>query len=257
MWNTILVNPLLNTLVFLYHHTGSLGISIVILTVIIRTLLIPVILPSIKSMKKQRELAPQIGKLRKKYKKDQQKLAKAQMELFKKHGINPAAGCLSQIAMIIVLIALFGVIRTFTLNGDISSINSKIYFDSIKISEQTTIDTNFWYLDLSKPDPYFILAVLVGLLQFVLSKMTMPAIKRGEKTAKNTPQKSDDLAYNMQQQAMYFMPIMNFIIGVTLPSGVVLYILTTTIFTMSQTYIINGPGGLKPWINKLKSGKRD
>ena len=256
----MLVNPLLNLLVGLFALTGNLGVAIVILTIIIRSALIPVVLPSIKSMKKQRELAPQIAKLKKKHKKDKQKLAQAQMELFKKHNINPTSGCLSQIAMIIVLIALFSVIRRFTYidNGgiDIAAINDLLYFDFLKLPLDTVIQTRFLYLDLAQKDPYYILATLSALLQFLVSKMNMPAAERTEKNAKNTPQKSDDMAAQMQTQMMYMMPIMNFVIGVTLPSGVVLYILTTSVFTIVQTYIINGPGGLKPWINKLKFAKR-
>ena len=211
-------------------------------------------------MKKQQELAPEIAKLKKKYKKDQKVMSAKQMELFKKHGINPASGCLSQIAMIVVLIALFSVIRRFTYvdNGgvDIAAINNLLYFDSIKFAADAVVGTKFFYLNLAKPDQFYILATLSASLQFLISKMNMPAVDRGEKTAKNTPQKSDDMAYQMQRQMMFMMPIMNFVIGVTLPSGVVLYILATTIFTIVQTYIINGPGGLKPWINKLNFAKK-
>jgi membrane protein insertase Oxa1/YidC/SpoIIIJ len=75
---------------------------------------------------------------------------------------------------------------------------------------------------------------------------------------KKTPDKNDDIAYNMQQQMLYTMPIMNFIIGLTLPSGVVLYIVTTTLFSIVQTYFVSGWGGMQHIINKLgvKHGKK-
>lgn len=252
IWNNLLVSPILNVLVGLYKYTGSLGLSIIGLTVLIRTVLIPVVLPSVKNIQKQRDLQPQLDKLKKKYKNDKMKQAQAQMDLFKQHGINPSSGCLSQILMIIVLIALFNVIRLFTLNGDATAINEKLYFDSIKITSAQDIDTNFWYMDLSKPDPYFVLAILSGVLQFFASKMMIPYVERAEKVAEKTKPKSDDLAFQMQQQSLYMMPIMNVIIGVTLPAGVVLYIVATTIFTIIQNYFVSGWGGLKPWIKKLK-----
>lgn len=256
LWNTILISPLLNVLVLIYRFTGDLGVSVVVLTFIIRLALHPVVAPSMKSMKKQQELQPELKALKEKYKHDQKKLAEKQMEVFKRHGINPASGCLSQIAMLIVLIALFSVIQLFAVKGDVSQINNKIYFDQFKLASGETIATKFLYMDLSKPDPYFILAVLSGLLQFVASKMMMPAIEKAEKVAEKTDTKVDDLALQMQQQQLYMMPIMNVIIGVTLPAGVVLYIVTTTIFTIAQNYVLNGWGGMKPLINKLKTAKK-
>jgi len=248
-----LVNPLLNVLVFFYRTSGNLGISIILLTVLIRFILVPVMSPSLKSMKKQRDLQPELDEIKKKYKNDKQKQAEKQMALFKQHGINPASGCLSQIAMLIVLIALFNVIQLFAVKGDHSLINSKLYFEQHKLASEETIDTGFLYLDyLAKPDPYFILALLSGILQFIASKMTLPYVEKAEKAAKATEPKSDDIAFQMQQQSLYMMPIMNVVIGVTLPAGVVLYIVVTTIFTIVQNYLSTGWGGLQPWINKIK-----
>lgn len=251
IWNTILVNPIMNALVGFYQLTGSLGLAIILLTIFIRTVLIPVVLPSMKTMKKQRDLQPELEKIKEKYKNDRKKQAEMQMELFKKHGLNPASGCLTQIVMIIVLFALFGVIRRFTQAADISEINTHIYFEFLKLASTQQIDTSFLWMDLSRPDPFFVLALLSGLLQLIQSKMTMPYVEAGEKAAKKTPDKKDDIAYNMQEQMLYTMPIMNVVIGVTLPAGVVLYILTTTVFSLVQTYFVSGLGGLKPWLIKL------
>jgi len=251
IWNTILVNPIFNVLVGLYKLTGDLGISIILLTTLIRFILIPAVLPSMKAMKKQRDLQPELDKIKEKYKQDKKKQAEMQMELFKKHGLNPASGCLTQVVMIVVLIALYGVIRMFTINPDILALNARIYFDFIKLGATEIIRTQFLWMNLSKPDPLFILAILSGLLQLIQSKMTMPYVEAGEKAAHKTADKKDDIAYNMQQQMLYTMPIMNVIIGVTLPAGVVLYILATTIFSVVQTYFFSGWGGMKSWLHKL------
>jgi YidC/Oxa1 family membrane protein insertase len=251
IWNTLLVNPIFNILVGLYKLTGSLGFSIIILTVFIRTLLIPAVMPSMKAMKKQRDLQPELDEIKQKYKQDKKKQAEMQMVLFKKHGLNPASGCLTQVVMIIVLIALYGVIRMFTINPNIVALNARIYFDFIKLAADEVIKTQFLWMNLAKPDPIFVLAILSGLLQLVQSKMTMPFVEAGEKAAAKTSDKKDDIAYNMQQQMLYTMPIMNVIIGVTLPAGVVLYILATTIFSVVQTYFVSGWGGMKSWLHKL------
>jgi len=255
LWNNILVMPMLNFLAASYKLFGNLGIAIIILTVVIRAILIPVTLPSMKAIKKQRDIQPELDKLKEKYKYDKKKLAELQMELMKKHGINPASGCFTQIIMMIVLIALYGVIRKFTIDTNLVDLNTQLLFPFLKFTAGQTISTNFLYLNLAKPDPLFISAILAGALQLVASKMTMPYVEQGEKAAKQTPDKKDDIGYNMQQQMLYTMPLMNVIIGVTLPSGVVLYIITTTLFSIVQTYLFSGWGGMKSWIEKAKALK--
>lgn len=253
LWQTILVNPIFNILVVLYRFSGSLGISIILLTVLIRAALIPAVLPSLKNMKKQRDIQPELDKIKQKYKNDKKKQAEMQMELFKKHGLNPASGCLTQIVMIVVLFALYGVIRKFSLGVDLTELNNVIYFSALKFTSLDELRTGFLYLDLAKPDPYFVLAALAGLLQLVASKMTFPYSEAGEKAAKKTPDKTDDIAYNVQSQMLYTMPIMNFIIGMKLPAGVALYIVVTTVFSIGQTYFVSGLGGLIPWIKKIRT----
>lgn len=251
IWQSFLVTPLFNVLVAFEQLTNSLGIAIILLTILIRLVLVPVVVPSMRAMKKQRDLQPELDKLKKKYKHDKKLQAEKQMELFKEHGINPAAGCLTQIPMLIVLIALFSVIRKFSEGLPLSDINSLIYFDSLKFQSLAAIKTNFLWLDLTSPDPYYILAVVAGFFQFLASKMTQPYVEAGEKAAKKTPDKTDDIAYNMQEQMMFIMPLLTVFIGLRLPSGTVLYILATTIFSVFQTYYISGLGGLKPYVNKL------
>jgi YidC/Oxa1 family membrane protein insertase len=255
VWNTVLVTPILNLLMGAYALTADLGVSIILLTIVIRGALVPIILPSIRTMKKQRELQPELAKIKEKYANNKQKQAEMQMKLFKENGINPASGCSTQIVMLVILIALFNVIRKFALAGTPADINAHVYFDFLKLAGDKPLDLTFWYMDLSKPDPLYILAVLSGLFQLVATKMMMPAAKKIEKLAKATPKKTDDMATQMQQQMLYMMPVMNVVIGVTLPAGVVLYIVATSLFSIVQNYFVYGWGGLKPWINKLNFGK--
>lgn len=254
LFNTLLIAPLLNLLVWLYQVSGNLGVAIILLTLLIKVVLIPMMMPSIRSIKKQRELKPELDAIKKKYP-DKKKQAEMQMELFKKHNIHPAAGCSTQIIMIIVLIALFNVISKFSHINDLNEINKFLYFESLKILSKESLNTHFLYLDLTKADPYYVVAVLSGVLQFIASKMMMPEMKIGEKMAQKTPEKTDDMAYMMQQQSTYMMPIMNVIIGITLPAGIMLYILASTAFSIVQNYFVYGLGDLKPFIKRLKSVK--
>jgi membrane protein insertase Oxa1/YidC/SpoIIIJ len=81
----------------------------------------------------------------------------------------------------------------------------------------------------------------------------LPSIKEGEKLAEKTPDNTDDMAYMMQQQSAYMMPLMNVVIGITLPAGTMLYLVVSTIFTIVQNYFIYGLGELKPYVKKIKS----
>ena len=254
-WDIVFVNPILNILIVFYGWTSSLGVSIILLTLIVRAVLIPVMVPSIKAARKQRELKPEIDKLKEKYK-DRQILAQKQMELLKKHGMNPTSGCLSQIVFLVFLFALFAVIRIMTTPNELLSLNDRIYSLNFQITEANPINTNFWYMDLAKPDPYYVLAIVAGLVQAVLTVMNLPYSKVGEKLAKKTPGKGDDMAAEVQKQMMYMLPVMNVIFGLTLPSGLMLYIVISSVFSIAQTYYLNGLGGLEPWLNKLKFGKR-
>ena len=250
--NTLLVSPIFNLLAVAFQLTGSLGWAIIVLTLVVKAVSSPLILPSLRSAKKQRELQPQIDKLKKKFKHDKKKQAEVQMQLLKEHGVNPASGCWSMIITILIFTSLYSVIRQITQVADIAEINAHLYTASLAFTSLEELSTNFFYLDLAKPDPLYIMAVLAGITQFFLAKMNMPYVESGKKAAKKTPDKKDDIAYNMQQQSLYIMPGMMALLGLSLPSGVIIYIITSTIFSLVQSYLINGWGGLKPWVDKLR-----
>lgn len=250
--NTLLVNPIFNLLSLFFQLTGSLGLSIIGLTLLVKTLSIPIMLPSLKSMKKQRELQPQINKLKKKYKNDKKKQAEVQMQLLKEHGVNPASGCYTMILTLLIFTALYSVIQQITSVSDISELNEHMYITFLQFDSLEQLKTAFGYLDLAKPDPFFVLAILAAVSQFIMAKMSMPYVEAGQKAAAKTPDKKDDIAYNMQQQTMYIMPAMMLMFGLSLPSGVMLYIITSTLFSIVQNYFINGWGGLSPLVRKIK-----
>lgn len=241
IWNTLLYIPLVNLLVLFYHLLGdNLGLAIIFVTLLIKLITYPLGKPVIEAAKKQRELQPEIDKLKKKYK-NKQIYAQKQMELFRKNGINPAAGCLPQIVTIIVFLALYRVfLNLLNSNGDtMESLNAILYdFEILEFDPGETLNTIFLWMDLAKPDPYFILPVLAAASQFILSKYTLQKTKKIKPVVKDTPDKSDDLMYNMQEQMAYIFPIMTLVIGVKLPSGLVLYWFVSTLFSVVQYYLV-------------------
>jgi len=254
IWNLLFVNPIFNLLILFYNFFGSnMGLAIILLSFTIKLVSFPLTHTSLKTMKKQKDLMPELDKLKKKYGHDKKKLAEMQLNLYKTAGINPASGCLTQIFPILVIIALFSVINHIfdPKVSSIDAINAKLYFDFLKLKADAVINPAFLYLDLSKPDRLFILPVIAALLQFLTSKMMMPAVEKAEKLARKTEDKKDDAMYNMQAQMLYTMPLVFLIVGLRLPSGVVLNILITTLFSLVQQYFVSGFGGLTPLVRKL------
>jgi YidC/Oxa1 family membrane protein insertase len=268
IWHTILYQPFVNALIFFYQILfENLGWAILALTVIIRGVLIPLTLPSMKAAQKMKELAPEIAKLKKKYENDKQGLAKAQMELYKQHGANPAAGCLPQIVQLIILIALYqAFINVLRSDGNVVEKLNQVLYPALKLGEETIVNTHFFWLDLAKPDlfhlpglsfalPGFFL-ILAALIQFLSSKMMQPVVTQAQKDAAKTEGKTDDMATAMQSQMLYLFPLMTIFIGYSFPSGLILYWFVFSLFTAIQQYFISGWGGLSPWINKAKIWKK-
>ena len=264
IWFTFLYQPLVNALIAFYQVLGgNLAMAIIGLTVAIRALLIPLTAPSLKAAQKMKELAPELEKLKKKHGKDKTAFARAQLELYKRHGANPMAGCLPQIVQIIILIALFNafnqVLRT---NGDVINKLNEILYPFLKLAGNHVINNRFLYLDLTKPDmialPFkFNLGPLVvdklpgifligsAVTQFISSKMMLPVVASEKKLAEKTPGESDDMAVTMQQQMLYLMPAMTLLIGFTFPSGLVLYWLTFSLFMLIQQMMLKQNGSTK------------
>ena len=256
MWQQLLYHPILNLLVFFYQILfQNLGLAILAITVVSRLILIPLTLPSLKAAQKQKDLAPELQKLKEKHKDNKEKMAKAQMELYRQHGVNPAAGCLPQILQLVVLIALYqAFIQVLSHDGQaVLKLNEILYFDFLKLDPGRTINASFGPWNLAQPDPFFVLPILAGVAQLLLTMMMRPAVAKGSKEAKKTPDKSDDLMYTMQEQMLYLMPLMTVFIGWRLPAGLVLYWLATTVFSVAQQYFVSGLGGLEPWVKKIKS----
>jgi len=228
-----------SVLVQLYQVFGNLGIALIVFTAILRSLLLPITYKSIKAQKKMRELQPELNKLKNKHS-DKKKLQKAQMELYQKYNVNPLAGCLPQIVQIGILIVLYRVLIDFlgqdTVNG-------------------TAIDPYFLWMDLRSPDKSLILPVVVAGSQLIFSLMVLPGgevrdvipNKSKSKKVQEENKKEEgmaDMAASMQKQMIFMMPVMTGFFASRFPSGLALYWLATTVFSIGQQLAISGPGGL-------------
>ena len=245
LWTTLLYNPLLQSLIFLYKLVGNFGIAVILLTVLIRAILIPVTLPAIKSAKKMQDLKPHLDKLKEKHGNDKTRLQQEQLKLYKEHGVNPAAGCLPYLVQFLVLIALYQVFMFFITKGKIDS---------------TVVNMNFLWLNLAKPDKTYILPIVAGLTQLIMSLMMIPQNPMLEKHLKTNKEKEEkkkgeDMATTMNKQMMFLMPAMTVFIGINLPSGLAIYWIATTVFSIIQQYFTTGLGSLEKYLVILKLKK--
>lgn len=256
IWNTLLFYPLLNALVWLYQLTGNFGWAIILLTVGLRAVMTPMVWSSMKTMKKQQELNPEIAKLKGKFKDDKQGLMTAQAELYKQHGLNPAAGCLPQILQIVVLIALFNAFNLVlhTPAAELVAKLNPLLYPFNQLAANTQISTWFFGIDMIKPNlinipglPFAVpglLVILSAVVQFLSSKMMMPE----EKIVKKD---DDDIMSASQEQMLYMFPLMTLIFGYQFPGGLVLYWFVFSLVSGIQQYFATGWGGLSPWLRRL------
>jgi YidC/Oxa1 family membrane protein insertase len=231
----------------LYSFIGDLGLSIVVLTILIRSLLIPFSLPGLKARSKMEKVKPELDKLKKKYKGKPKELKQAQAELYQKYNINPLSGCLPQIVMIVILIGLYRSLNSFLGNGEIDGL---------------VINTRFLWMDLTQPDSTYVLPILAGVSQLFMSLMISPGAEVRDivpnKSKKKEIQKKNekeedmaDMAKNMQQQMIFIMPLMTAFIAARFPSGLAVYWVTANLFGIAQQYFVSGWGGLSLYYRRL------
>lgn len=227
--------PVYNALVALYNLFGDFGIALIVLTIIIKVLLIPLSRTQIKSQKEMQEIQPKLKALQKKYKNDKEKLSRETLALYKEHHINPAAGCLPLIVQMTLLITLYRVIINSSHDHTISFDPNHLY---PFIAFPSSVDPLFLNVMLL-PEPNIVLAVITAAAQFYQMKMMQP-----KTTPEPTPVKKDssgtpdmpDFATIMQKQMLFFVPAMTLFIGITFPSGLLLYWLASTVFMILQQW---------------------
>jgi YidC/Oxa1 family membrane protein insertase len=219
----LLYIPFYNLLIFFAWLTGgSVGWAIILVTIVIRVLLLPPSLKAAKATTKMQALQPKMNELKEKYKNDSQKLNEETMRLYKEAGASPLGCCGPMLIQLVVIWILY---RVFMIGFDTANYNLLYSFTP----RPESLNNLFMGFDMSKPD-LWILPILAGLTQFVLSMMTMPKVD---------PKAKQDPAMAMNRQMAYLFPIMTIFIGRSLQSGLIIYWIITTIFSIGQQWYVN------------------
>ena len=199
-WLTIIATPIFWLLTFLNGWVNNWGIAIILLTILIKLAFFPLSAASYRSMGKMRVVAPKLEKIKQQYGDDRERLHKAMMELYKAEKINPLGGCLPIVIQIPVFIAL--------------------YWSILASVEMRYAPFFGWITDLSAPDPYFVLPVIMGASMIIQSRLN--------------PTPPDPL----QAKLMKIMPIAFSVIFFFFPAGLVLYSIVNNVLSIAQQWYI-------------------
>ncbi len=204
----------------------SYGWAIIIFTIIVRIILLPLNAISIKSMAKQQKVQPQMDALRKKYPgkdvESRQKLQKETSKLYKEAGINPYTGCLPMLIQLPVMYALYQAIwRTPQLQNG-----------------------RFLWMDLGRPDPYYIMPVLAAAFTFISTYISQMS----------TPQSSQN---GMTKGMTYLMPLIIGVSAIGIQSAISLYWVISNLFQVVQTFILQNPFKYQRELEEQKKAERE
>jgi YidC/Oxa1 family membrane protein insertase len=181
----------------IYGFIGNWGLAIILLTLLVRVLLLPFVIPQFRNMAKQRALKPEIDKINELYKDDREKKGAAMMELWRKHKVNPLGGCLPVLLQMPIFFALYQTLST-----------------SIELYHAPFV---WWWVDLSSPDPLYVLPIILGALMFIQQKLT--------------PVQMDATQAKVM---LYAMPLMMTFFMLLLPTGLCLYMVTSSAIGITQ-----------------------
>jgi YidC/Oxa1 family membrane protein insertase len=279
--NVVFTQPIFNILMLLYHLFGDFGLSIIVLTIIVRLALFPLTLKQLKSAKIMQELQPEINRIREKFRDDPRAQFQAQQELYKEYNVKPyTSGCLPLLLQFPFLYGLYFAFRAVLddaamkasqglehLNGFIYPFLPKFsHFPDVSFNWFTFINSS-WHFSLALPDPTHVLPILAALATFIQLRLSQVrsqklAASSADKLGQTRSQKlaatsskrndtSDPLA--VQQQTMqimtYMMPVMTLFLAWNFPAGLALYWTTGSVFMAVQQYLVTGTlGPLKPTI---------
>lgn len=240
---TWIIDTILQIILWLNNLLGNLGLAIIVFTLIFRAIILVFTYKSLKSMKKIQAMSGEVKALQQKHKNDPQALQLAQLELYKKYNVNPLSGCLPQILQIIMLIIIYQVLIKL-------------------IGLENLENIKFLWLNLTQPDSIYIIPILAVITQLFLSLMTLPGGETRDVVPNESKKKAIQelnekenntagMAATMQKQMLFMLPLMTGFIAIKLPSGLGLYWVISTLFSIFQQVFISGWGGITVYSSRL------
>jgi len=234
MWDMLIINPMINILLFIYSLIPNFGIAIILFTLLIRLITHPLTVQQLKSTQKMQALqkSPEYLKIQKDNKDDKQKLQQEQMRYYQEKGINPLGGCLPTLIQFPVIIGLYqAIIKVLaTAPLQMAELSRHVYnFKFIDVANLIPVNQKFLWMDLGQPERLYILgigipvlAVLVVVTTYVQSKLMTPPGQPGEQGAQ------------MGQMMNLYMPFFMGYLALTFAAGLSVYFITSNLVSVGQ-----------------------
>ncbi len=197
----------------IYSVVPNFGLTIIILTVLVKLVTFPLNNKQIQSAKRMQVLQPEMKKIQQKYKDDKEKQNQEVMKFMQENKMNPLAGCLPLLVQLPILLGIFRLLRDAEEFGitELPGFNPYLF----PFLENTSLQWG----NLLVSDPYYIFPVLAGITTFLYSRLSM--------TDPN------------QKMFLYIMPAMLLYFSIHFPAGLVLYWVVNNLFSMGQHYLLN------------------
>jgi len=228
LYNTILYQPLFNATIFLYNIIpgNDFGLAVIALTISTRLIFFPLTVKTIRSQRALNKINPLMKEIKEKFKNNAQAQSAAIMQLYKEHKVNPLSGCLPLLIQLPILIALYQAFGAGFKPDSLALLYSFIENPG-HINEISLGFLNITSRSIG-------LAVITGFFQFLQLRQNQKLTQGDSDSSSGAPKEMQAL----NKQMLYFFPVMIIIIGWNLPAGLLIYWLTTTLFSMAeQTYI--------------------
>jgi YidC/Oxa1 family membrane protein insertase len=271
MWNTFILEPAINALIFIYDLLGeNFGLAIIVFTALVRLITLPLTYQQMRSSMVMAEIqkSDRFKKMQEKYKNDKKKLSEEQMKFYREVGHNPFSGCLGLIIQFPIIIGLYqAVIRSLAATPAQLFDLSKFLYAAIP-ADLIPLNTKFlWMANLGQPErlplPFLqgtsfeilhnqipILTILVVISTYLQTKLT-------------TPTSPDQQGAQMTQMMTLYMPLLLGYFAYTLASGLALYFVTSNLLGIVQGFIMRrtreanaGPEGALPKTKKAKQAEQ-
>jgi len=254
---------------FLYEILNNYGFAIIIFSILVKLLLLPLTIKQQKTMEKTKKMQGELQALQFKYKNDPEKLNKEMMDMYKRENMSPFSGCLSSIAQIILILAVFYLVRspltymrkidTNIINDYTDKLETKTNYPEVEIikefgseNEELYVNMEFLGLDLSSIPTSdmsdFRTLIIPGLYvisSIISMKMTMNMQNSGKEKKKEDNEKEkqsdspEDIMQGTTKSMSYMMPIMAFSISLVAPLGLALYWLMSNVLMIVERIFIN------------------
>jgi YidC/Oxa1 family membrane protein insertase len=238
MWNTYILSPMVNVLIWIYNLIfNNFGLAIIIFTILIRLITYPLTAQQVKGQQKMQDLqkSKKWQEIQKKYKDDKEKLAQEQMGIYKEMGINPLGSCLPMIIQFPIMIGLYQSISLAMASAPIQLLTLKNdLYSFIPASLLVPLNSKFLWMNLGLPEVASpnaitilgfaipVMTIIVVLTTFLQSKLMTPAAQPGDQGAQ------------MSKMMNLYMPVLMGWIAYTLASGLALYFVVSNILAIAQ-----------------------